>query len=201
MNDNPLADETDSFRSYHQRNRKICRHPDRPAIEFDYLPWQMPHHIALEHDVPWRSVYRHAHALGLPAQRRRNLRSSVEFILEKSSHPAPTAGEAIRAIQLYARMDDEGRIVEVPKTQMIVISRDGGHPEIAAANPAQNGQDATSNPQLGAPERPFCSQEPGAPLQLRPSWPENTDTDVETLMPAQPSQLDNSKRTESDLTH
>ena len=191
MNDKPLPEGTDSFQNYHQRNCKICRHPDRPAIEFDYLHWQTPHHIALEYDVPWRSVYRHAHALGLPAQRRRNLRSSVEFIIEKSSHPAPTAGEVVRAIQLYARMDDEGRIIEVPKTQMIVISRDGAQPEISGSNRAQIEQNATSNPQLIAPERPFLPQEPPPALQTGLGSPENGYAGVETLVPTQRSQLDN----------
>jgi hypothetical protein len=117
------------------------------------------------------------------------------------SHPAPTAGEVVRAIQLYARLDDEGRIIEVPKTQRIVISRDGGQPEISAANPAQIGQHATSNPQLMAPEEPLLPQEPGLTLQIQLNSPENTHADAGILVTMRPSQLDNSKRTESGLTH
>jgi len=121
----PILSSTESFESYHRRNCKICRHPDRAAIEFDYLNWRSPEFIAREYDFSPRSLHRHAHALGLAKTRKISLRSSLELIIEHAGSTPPGPDNIIRAIQLYARMNDEGQIIDTPKTQVIVIAKDG----------------------------------------------------------------------------
>jgi len=121
----PVLSSTESFENYHRRNCKICRHPDRAAIEFDYLNWRSPEFIAREYDFSPRSLHRHAHALGLAKKRKVSLRSSLELIIEHASSTPPGPDNIIRAIQLYARMNDEGQIIDTPKTQVIVIAKDG----------------------------------------------------------------------------
>lgn len=137
MHDTHPTQASESFESYHQRNCKICCHPDRAAIEYDYLHWRSPERIARDYDIPWRAVYRHAHAVSLVDRRRRNLRSSLEFLIEGASRVEPTPDGVLRAVQLYARMNEAGELLEVPKTQVIVISRDGMPPgSTTAAIPA-----------------------------------------------------------------
>jgi hypothetical protein len=188
MNDKHSEPASESFESYHQRNCKICRHPDRPAIEHDFLHWRSPDRIAREYDVPWRSIYRHAHAVKLYDRRRRNLRSSVELLVEGASRVEPTADGVFRAIQLYARMNDAGEIREIPKTQVIVISRDGIPPGTA-------GVAIPANP---APEMRFASTFPVA-IQINPS--------SSGPIPCEPEkgayegrQLDNPIQTDFDVT-
>jgi hypothetical protein len=155
MNDKQLPEGTDSFQSYHQRNCKICRHPDRPAIEYDFVNWRSPDHIAYEYKFSTRSLYRHANALNLFEQRRRNLRSSLELIIETAGRVPSSADSVLRAIQLYARMNEHGELMEVPKTQVIVISRDGTQAAMLAASAAKIVQNVTPNAQLAELAAPF----------------------------------------------
>lgn len=161
MNNKPLPEGTDSFQSYHQRNCKICRHPDRPAIEYDFLNWRSPDHIAYDYKFSTRSLYRHANALNLFEKRRRNLRSSLELIIETAGRVPATADSVLRAIQLYARMNDDGELVEVPKTQVIVISRDSTPtptPIASAAKIVQNVAPKAHLTELRAPFEPLSAQ-------------------------------------------
>ncbi len=79
----PMEPETPLQR--HERKCVICHHPERETIEEFFVRWQQPHRMAQEYDLPVRSLYRHAHATGLFAARRRNLRSVLEYILEDAS--------------------------------------------------------------------------------------------------------------------
>lgn len=160
MNDSTLSELTDSFQNYHQRNCKICRHPDRPAIEYDFLNWRSPDHIAYDYKFSTRSLYRHANALNLFEHRRHNLRSSLELIIEAAGRVPATADSVLRAIQLYARMNDQGELVEVPKTQVIVVSRDANHDAMSAldAKLVQNAPPKAQLTELTAPFEPLLAE-------------------------------------------
>ena len=111
--------------SHHQRNCSICRHPDRAEIEDEFLRWHMPEQIAEDYKISDRScVYRHAHALGLVALRKRNLRFVLENILERVDEVQLTADSVIRAVQAYARVTDAGDWVE--PTRCVHVSHGGG---------------------------------------------------------------------------
>ncbi len=97
----------------HQRLCKICRHPDRHWIEDDFLRWRSPAQIAEQYELADAvSIYRHAHALGLFALRKRNLRSALELIIEQAEEIPISPGALVRAIHVYARIDDDGHWVE-----------------------------------------------------------------------------------------
>ncbi len=68
----------------HQRLCSVCNHPEREAIESDFLRWGRPSQIAITYNLRDRaSMYRHPHATGLFALRTRNLRWLLERILDR----------------------------------------------------------------------------------------------------------------------
>ena len=58
----------------HEYHCRICSHCKREEIEQAFVTWNSPVRISKEYGVSRDSVYRHAHALGLMAKRRRNVR-------------------------------------------------------------------------------------------------------------------------------
>jgi hypothetical protein len=150
--------DSESLISYHERNCKICRHEDRAAIEFDFLNWRNAEYIAKEYGLSFRSLYRHAHALGLFEQRRERLRSPLELMIEGAGKIVPTADGVLRAIEMYARMNDKGELAQVPKTQVIVVSRDASQhplPNIPGLNIDQAALDSTA----ASPAQPATSSQ------------------------------------------
>jgi hypothetical protein len=103
----------------HERKCVVCHHPEREAIEEFFVRWQQPHRMAQDYDLPVRSLYRHAHATGLFAARRRNLRSVLEYILEDASVTQVTGDCIVRAVRAYTCLRDDNRWVE-PATHVIV---------------------------------------------------------------------------------
>jgi hypothetical protein len=103
---------------YHSRKCVICRHPDRAAIEEEFVHWGSAWDIArIYHLGDYRAIYRHAHATGLTLRRRENLHSVLDIFLEKA-RGAHMSGDAIlRAIRAYSCVDSLGRWVD-PPTQM-----------------------------------------------------------------------------------
>ena len=171
-------------KSHHDRNCKICQHPECDAIEEAFLHWHSGSFIAREFGIPWRSIYRHAHAKDLFNRRRRNVRNSLEFLIEKSSTIKPSGEAIVRAVQLYTRINDDGELVETPKTQVIVISRDGKTPII----PDVPGLKFDRSVEIGEP----------APLPVIDATP---GPDLERVFHFQdlPVQLDNANQTEFDV--
>lgn len=165
--------ETESLDSYHARNCKICRHPDRAAIEFDYLQWRSPEYIAKEYAFSMRSLYRHVHAVGLVQRRRRNLRASLELAIEGVGKATPTIEGVLKAVQLYARMNEAGEIQEIPKTQVIVISKDGSQPVLPSSLGAIPNL-RIDHAALGSGEDEFLNQSEA----FQPVNPSQTDFDL-----------------------
>jgi hypothetical protein len=94
----------------HERLCSICNHPDREAIEFDFLHWRNPYDICRQHDIRDRScIYRHAHATGLFALRRRNSRAVLERIVERVDDVKVTDVGVLRALREYNRIKDDGQ--------------------------------------------------------------------------------------------
>jgi hypothetical protein len=103
-------------RARHQRICTICHHEDRYWIEQDFLRWVSPSEIARHYELPDRlTVYRHAHAMGLFALRKRKLRSALEFVIESADGVQPTAAGLVCAIRAYARITDDGEWIDIPK--------------------------------------------------------------------------------------
>jgi hypothetical protein len=81
--------------AYHRIKCNVCSHPDRDAIDEAFLRWESPEKLARRFGLNnHTSIYRHVHATGLYAKRRRALSSSLEFIIEHVGHLVPTATES-----------------------------------------------------------------------------------------------------------
>jgi hypothetical protein len=114
----------DEALSRHQRKCVICRHPEREAIEEDFIHWQNVWQMAQDYGIDdYRSIYRHARATGLIQQRRDNFRSALDEIVEKASGATVTGDTVIRAIRAYSCLDKEGRWAEPPKQVVFTVVR------------------------------------------------------------------------------
>ena len=103
-----------SPRDYHASRCSICNHPERDAIEEEFLHWYAPSLTASHFNVGWRALYRHAHATGLYAARERNLRSALGHIVENACHITPTVDGVLRAIRAYSCLNRDGQWTEPP---------------------------------------------------------------------------------------
>lgn len=119
----------------HARKCCICSHPDRDAIEGEFIRWDCPRRIARDYQIADRATfYRHAHATGLYARRRREFARVLENILECVEHSTleETADVIIRASRVYARLDENGNWVEPSRTHIILT---GPAPTQLTGNP------------------------------------------------------------------
>ncbi|HEV2296974.1 MAG TPA: hypothetical protein VGR72_00470 [Candidatus Acidoferrales bacterium] len=106
--------------SRHSLKCAICNHPDRAAIEFDFLNWRNPGDLVKSYHFRGLStVYRHAHATGLLAKRRLNLRFAMERIVERVSEVPVTATSVIRAARAISRINDSGQWVDPPSRVIV----------------------------------------------------------------------------------
>ena len=130
--------------SRHSRRCLICAHPDRDAIEADFIRWRSPKEIARDYSLSDRSsLYRHVHATGLFERRRNEIARVLENALEEAeSCPFGEFDIITRAVRIYCRLDARGRIYEPPRTLNINITRTpadaeprGAHSVLASASP------------------------------------------------------------------
>jgi len=97
----------------HKRNCSVCSHPHRAEIEAAFVSWRSPAAIAQEYGLADRaSVYRHAHAFGLFVKRQRNIRVSLEWIIEKAAEVDPTTSAVVAAVQAYSKINSMGQWIE-----------------------------------------------------------------------------------------
>ena len=115
------APRRETRKARHQRQCNVCLHPDCDAIEEEFLHWHNPADIAYAYKIGWRSVYRHAHAMGLFARRDENLRFALAGIIQRSHNVTPTADSVIRAVRAYTRVTTAGEWVD-PPARVIVSS-------------------------------------------------------------------------------
>ncbi|MGD1212876.1 MAG: hypothetical protein ABR973_16175 [Candidatus Acidiferrales bacterium] len=102
--------------SHHERRCTICHHPDRDAIEEEFIHWHSLIAIERVYDIERRSLYRHAHAFNLFARRNRNLRFALGHIIQRVElADIGGADTVIRAIHEFARINDAGECNEPPK--------------------------------------------------------------------------------------
>lgn len=102
----------------------ICAHPDRDAIEGDFVRWRSPIKIAEDYPIANRSsIYRHAHATGLFDRRKQEVARVMEQYLELVDHyPAEQFDTVTRAVRGYSHLGDDGRWFEPPRTHFILTS-------------------------------------------------------------------------------
>ena len=143
--------------SRHPRRCSICCHPDRDAIEGDFIRWRSPDQIAKAYDLPDRfSVYRHAHYAGLFERRKRQVARVLETFLESAdSCPIEAADMIIRATRLYVRINEHGDWVEAPRTQYFITgTMDSTEPSAPSPTPSPAPLSVPSPTQASAPHSP-----------------------------------------------
>jgi len=151
--------------SRHARKCIICNHPDRVAIEEDFLRWQSPEFLARAYQLSYRSaIYRHAHATGLFKTRSRMVRCVLENILERWQEAPITAMSIVRAVHAFTRITEDGRWVE--PSQQIKVSR------LAEATPA---------PAPPAPPPPLAARVAPPQQAETPAPPANGETSLADL--------------------
>jgi hypothetical protein len=99
----------------HSRKCIICHHPEREAIEEEFLHWRAPWKLAEDYNLAdYRTLYRHARAAGLLLQRRENLHSALDAFVEAVDDVKFTPDTILRAMRAYSCIDRHGRWTEIP---------------------------------------------------------------------------------------
>lgn len=172
----------------HERKCRVCQHPDREAIDDDFLHWHNPEDIAIRYKIFDRtSVYRHARALGLYRRRRSNMRCILEHILESASTVAVNAHSVLRALHAYGRVSDTGVWTDTPA--QIVIST--APPAIRSVLPAD------AAPPLAAQKAPLGL----AAAQLSENLPLPDDSPLSARSAIEAVLIATEMNTENDATH
>ncbi|MGH9729132.1 MAG: hypothetical protein ACRD4V_11160 [Candidatus Acidiferrales bacterium] len=112
----------------HAAQCRICNHPDRASIEFDFLNWRSPWDLVNHYHLrSLTTIYRHAHATGLFGRRRLNLRFALERMVERVGEVPVTASAILRSVRAIACMNDSGEWIDPPTR--VIISRARSHDE------------------------------------------------------------------------
>jgi hypothetical protein len=124
--------------SRHARRCAVCSHPDRDAIEGDFIRWRSPGMIARDYKIADRSsIYRHAHSTGLFAWRRRELGRVLESVLESCEDiPLESADVIIRAARIYAHLDEHGKWSEPARINFILTGPAPANLSLGAIEPS-----------------------------------------------------------------
>jgi hypothetical protein len=106
----------------HEAQCMICNSEWREEIDELFVNWHNVSEIGREYNTPRRTVYRHAHAVGLFPIRDRNLRRSLGLIIHRAeTAPCLTVDSVIRAVRTLAHINETGEWVN-PPTHVIVSS-------------------------------------------------------------------------------
>jgi hypothetical protein len=143
-------------RGRHEKFCTMCKHPKREGIERDFVNWRSPAEITKKYRLSDRgTVYRHAHAFGLFAKRRRNVRAALEHIIERAGAVEVSAASVVAAVQAYAKINAQGQWVDRSETinvhelfdrmsqdELETYARDGSLPAWFSQHVAATGEDS-----------------------------------------------------------
>ncbi len=114
----------------HSRRCIICHHPEREAIEEEFVHWRAPWKLSQDYKLAdYRTVYRHARAAGLLLQRRERLHSALDAFVESVDDVTFTGDTILRAMRAYSCIDSHGRWTEIPTQVQFSTSNDGPPPQ------------------------------------------------------------------------
>jgi hypothetical protein len=127
----------------HTRRCNVCRHPDRKAIEHEFLRWRSPDKIAREYGIAdHSSIYRHVHATGIFARRRKAVRVALESIIECAEVVKVTSSSLVKAVHAYTHINEFGEWIKHPTKHIVIVQRQTVSPEnaqpVASATPAES---------------------------------------------------------------
>jgi len=141
--------------SRHRRKCVVCRHPDRGAIEAEYLHWHNVWNISQDYKIAdYRSIHRHARAYGLVPHRRENVLSALDTIVERGAEASVPADSVIRAIRAYSCITESSQWVEPPARVVFSVVRPAPESAAGAPAPAEHPVEspAEAAAELGIPE-------------------------------------------------
>ena|GEM_PF-2596937 len=147
----------------HTRRCNVCRHPHRKDIEQEFLRWRSPDRIAQDYKIPdHSSIYRHVHATGIFARRRKAVRAALEPIIECAEYVKVTASSLIKAVHAYAHINEYGEWVNHPTQHAVIVQHLNA--------PQENNPPAASEPPspVATPPTAQCSAK-DSPLPYQPS--------------------------------
>jgi hypothetical protein len=126
----------------HTRRCNVCRHPNRKAIEHEFLRWRSPDKIAREYGIAdHSSIYRHVHATGIFARRRKTVRVALESIIECAEVVKVTSSSFVKAVHAYTHINEFGEWIKHPtKHTVIVQHQNAPQPVASSETPALNRQ-------------------------------------------------------------
>ncbi len=107
----------------HSRKCNICRHSERQSIDEAFLHWRSPATITHCFGIPSETtIYAHAHAFNLFAQRKRNLQSALGNIIEDLELRHFAGSEMLDAIRALAHINENGRWVHPASKSEVIYS-------------------------------------------------------------------------------
>jgi len=123
----------------HSRRCIICHHPEREAIEEEFVHWRAPWKLSQDYKLAdYRTVYRHARAAGLLLQRRERLHSALDAFVESVDDVTFTGDTILRAMRAYSCIDSHGRWTEIPTQVQFSTSHDAHPPQSPSPYPKNN---------------------------------------------------------------
>lgn len=109
----------------HSRKCQVCHSRWVEEIEQAYYNWSSAQWIINNFQISYDdSVYRHARAIGLNVQRRKNVGIAVEKLIEKVDEVTVTSSTILRAVRALSLLDDNGRWTDPPSTHIFVRGSD-----------------------------------------------------------------------------
>ena len=123
----------------HTRRCNVCRHPDRKAIEHEFLRWRSPDKIAREYGIPdHSSIYRHVHATGIFARRRKAVRVALESVIECAEVVKVTASSVIKAVHAYTHINEFGEWIKHPTKHIVIVQHQNASGENTHSAPNES---------------------------------------------------------------
>jgi hypothetical protein len=126
----PSQPKPRAARGPHTRRCNVCRHPDRKAIECEFLRWRSPDKIAREYGIAdHSSIYRHVHATGIFARRRKAVRVALESIIECAEIVKVTSSSLVKAVHAYTHINEFGEWIKHPTKHIVIVQHQNASPE------------------------------------------------------------------------
>lgn len=101
----PRVESSSTPQPRHVARCGICQHPSRELIERDFIEWHSVYSICANYELPSRrTMYLHARAAGLFAERRRNVHLALENLIEQADAVRPSGMAIVKAVELHARI-------------------------------------------------------------------------------------------------
>jgi hypothetical protein len=151
----------------HTRRCNVCRHPHRKEIEQEFLRWRSPDRIAQDYKIPdHSSIYRHVHATGIFARRRKAVRASLEPIIECAEFVKVTASSLIKAIHAFTHITEDGEWVNHPTQHTVIVQ----HVNVPEENNRSDASE-TRSPAASPAAEPAAKDSP-QPARCHPACPD-----------------------------